>query len=99
MGNHDTGSPYAPHTPAETEAMLAAVGVEQEEDLFDIPDPVTFDGQFGIEARDEQAVRAEMRNRLAKNDDLVEFLGRDHYDHYVPSLVDHLADRQEFLTS
>ncbi|PSP28397.1 aminomethyl-transferring glycine dehydrogenase [Halobacteriales archaeon QH_2_65_14] len=99
MGNHDTGSPYAPHTPAETEAMLAAVGVEQEEDLFDIPDPVTFDGEFGIEARDEQAVRAEMRNRLAKNDDLVEFLGRDHYDHYVPSLVDHLADRQEFLTS
>ncbi|SDJ31319.1 glycine dehydrogenase (decarboxylating) alpha subunit [Halovenus aranensis] len=99
MGRHDTGSPYAPHTPAETDAMLDAVGVEQEADLFDIPEAVRFDDEFGIEARDERAVRAEMQDRLAENDDLVEFLGRGHYDHYVPSLVDHLADRQEFLTS
>ncbi|MFC7059507.1 aminomethyl-transferring glycine dehydrogenase subunit GcvPA [Halovenus salina] len=98
MGN-DTGSPYAPHTPAETDAMLDAVGVEQEADLFDIPSPVRFDDEFGIEARDEQTVRAEMRDMLGENDDLVEFLGRGHYDHYIPSLVDHLADRQEFLTS
>ncbi len=99
MGRHDTGSPYAPHTPAETEAMLDVVGVEEEAELFDIPDDVRFDGEFGIPVRNEQAVRAEFRSLLAENDDLVEFLGRGHYDHYVPSLVDHLADRQEFLTS
>jgi glycine dehydrogenase subunit 1 len=99
MGSHDTGSPYAPHTPAETEAMLDAVGAEREEDLFDIPADVRFDGEFGIEARDEQTARAELGAQLGENDDLVEFLGRGHYDHYVPSLVDHLADRQEFLTS
>ena len=40
-----------------------------------------------------------MRELLDRNDQLVEFLGRGHYDHYVPSAVDHLADRQEFLTS
>ena len=99
MGRHDTGSPYAPHTPAETAAMLDAVGAEQEADLFDIPESVRFDGEFGIEARDEQAVRREVRDTLDRNDTLVEFLGRGHYDHYVPSVVDHLADRQEFLTS
>ncbi|EMA58034.1 glycine dehydrogenase subunit 1, partial [Halorubrum distributum JCM 13561] len=36
---------------------------------------------------------------FARNDDLTEFLGRGHYGHYVPSVVDHLADRAEFLTS
>jgi len=99
MGGYDTGSPYAPHTPEETEAMLDAVGAEREADLFDIPDPVAFDGEFGIEARSERALRREVGELLDRNDDLAEFLGRGHYDHYVPSLVDHLADRQEFLTS
>jgi len=99
MGRHDTGSPYAPHSPAETEAMLAAVGVEDERELFDIPSAVQFDGELGIERRTEAETRTEMRRLLAENDELVEFLGRGHYEHYVPSLVDHLADRQEFLTS
>ncbi|MFC6721222.1 aminomethyl-transferring glycine dehydrogenase subunit GcvPA [Halobacteriaceae bacterium SHR40] len=99
MGGHDTGSPYAPHTPAETAAMLDAVGAEAEADLFDIPDSVRFDGDFGIDARSEQAVRAEIGGLLGDNDALTEFLGRGQYDHYVPSLVDHLADRQEFLSS
>jgi glycine dehydrogenase subunit 1 len=93
------GSPYAPHTPAETEAMLSAVGVDREEALFDIPDDVRFDGEFGIDARSERATRELVEDTLAKNDDLVEFLGRGHYDHYVPSMVDHLSARSEFLTS
>ena len=99
MSGHERGSPYAPHTPAQTEAMLDAIGVDSEDDLFDIPASVAFDGQFGIEAKSEQTVRQDVGNLLEKSDDLVEFLGRGHYDHYVPSLVDHLADRGEFLTS
>jgi glycine dehydrogenase subunit 1 len=93
------GSPYAPHTDAETEAMLSAVGAESEEALFDIPAEVRFDGAFGIDARSEQAVRSHVGRMLGENDDLVEFLGRGHYDHYVPSMVDHLSLRSEFLTS
>ena len=99
MGDYDSSSPYAPHTPTETRAMLDAVGVEREADLFDIPGDVQFDGEFGIEARGERAVRREFESLLGRNDELVELLGRGHYNHYVPSLVDHLADRQEFLTS
>ncbi|RDI72643.1 aminomethyl-transferring glycine dehydrogenase subunit GcvPA [Halopelagius longus] len=93
------GSPYAPHTDAETKEMLAAVGAESEEDLFDIPEAVRFDGEFGIEARRERDVRREIATTLAKNDDLTEFLGRGHHSHYVPSLVDDLSRRSEFLTS
>jgi glycine dehydrogenase subunit 1 len=99
MSGNDRGSPYAPHTASEQAAMLDAVGVDSAADLFDIPAPVAFEDDFGIEARSEQTVRREVGATLDRNDDLVEFLGRDHYDHYVPSLVDHLADRQEFLTS
>jgi len=94
-----TGSPYAPHTAAETDAMLDAVGVDSEDELFDIPEEVTFDGSLGIEPRSEAQLRREIEATLARNDDLVEFLGRGHYDHYVPSLVSDLSRRSEFLTS
>ncbi|MCG1003729.1 MULTISPECIES: aminomethyl-transferring glycine dehydrogenase subunit GcvPA [Halobacterium] len=99
MSGRESGSPYAPHTDAETEAMLDAVGVADVEALFDIPDSVRFDDDFGIDAKSEQEAVTETRKRLRRNDDLTEFLGRGHYEHYVPSLVDHLAQRSEFLTS
>ncbi|PAU83328.1 aminomethyl-transferring glycine dehydrogenase [Halorubrum salipaludis] len=93
------GTPYAPHTDSETAEMLSAIGVDDEEALFDIPEPVAFDGEFGIDPRSEREIRAECSRIFARNDDLTEFLGRGHYGHYVPSVVDHLADRAEFLTS
>ncbi|MFC6718817.1 aminomethyl-transferring glycine dehydrogenase subunit GcvPA [Natrialbaceae archaeon GCM10025810] len=98
-GSHATGSPYAPHTDDELEAMLEAVGVDSVEDLFDIPEDVRFDDEFGIDARSERETRRLVRSTLSKNDTLTELLGRGHYGYYVPSLVDHLADRAEFLTS
>jgi glycine dehydrogenase subunit 1 len=101
-GRHESGertSPYAPHTADETEAMLDAVGADDVTELFDIPDPVAFDGEFDIEARTEQEAERHVRSLLSRNDDLTEFLGRGHYAHYVPSLVDHLSLRSEFLTS
>ena len=93
------GSPYAPHSPAMTAEMLDAVGVSSEEELFDIPDPVLFDDSFDIPARSERETRRHVERVLARNDDLTEFLGRGHYDHYVPAVVDDLAGRSEFLTS
>jgi len=99
MTRKTRGSPYAPHTAADTAAMLDTVGVPDEEALFDIPESVHFDGEFDIPARDERTVRRELENALGRSDDLTEFLGRGHYAHYVPALVDDLASRQEFLTS
>ena len=99
MSGRETGSPFAPHTPAETDAMLDAVGVESEADLFDVPDEVAFDGEFGIPKRSERTVVDDLADTLGRNDDLTEFLGRGHYGHYVPAFVDDLSARSEFLTS
>lgn len=93
------GSPYAPHTPEMTAEMLDAVGVDTEEALFDIPASVRFDDSFGIPARSERETKRHVERILSRNDDLTEFLGRGHYDHYVPSVVNDLAGRSEFLTS
>ncbi|WP_435075885.1 aminomethyl-transferring glycine dehydrogenase subunit GcvPA [Halococcus sp. AFM35] len=99
MSGSDRGSPFAPHTASETTAMLEAVGVDSEEALFDIPEEIRFDEEFGIEPRGEREIRREVQLHLDRDDDLTAFLGRGHYDHYVPSMVDHLADRSEFLSS
>lgn len=95
----DRGSPFTPHDEDDVRRMLDAIGATDIEDLFDIPDSVRFDGEFGIEGLSEQAVKQRLRRVLGKNADVTEFLGRGHYSHYVPSVVDHLSLRSEFITS
>ncbi|MWV41257.1 aminomethyl-transferring glycine dehydrogenase subunit GcvPA [Natrialba sp. INN-245] len=98
-GSQLSGSPYAPHTADERSVMLEAVGVESVEELFDVPPEVGFEDSYGIDARTERETRRLVRSILSRNGDLTELLGRGHYGYYVPSVVDHLADRSEFLTS
>ncbi|MFB6134910.1 MAG: aminomethyl-transferring glycine dehydrogenase subunit GcvPA [Halanaeroarchaeum sp.] len=93
------GSPFVPHTEADRQAMLDAVGVSDVEELFDVPASVRFDGDLDVPARSEAAVRSEVATTLDRNASLTEFLGRGHYDHYVPSVVDRISARSEFLTS
>ncbi len=92
-------SPYAPHTDDEVRDMLDAVGADTVNELFDVPDELLHDGEFGVEPKDEREVVRHVDELLSRNDDVVEFLGRGSYDHYVPSAVDHLTLRSEFLTS
>ncbi|MCU4719036.1 aminomethyl-transferring glycine dehydrogenase subunit GcvPA [Halapricum hydrolyticum] len=93
------GSPYAPHTDTETQAMLDAIGVDDVDALFDVPAAVRFDGAFGIDARSERETTRELADTLSDNDDVISFLGRGHYAHHVPAVVDRLSSRSEFLTS
>ena len=95
----DESSPFAPQTPQEVDAMLSAIGADSVSELFDVPDAVAFDDDFDIEAKSEREVVTEIRDLLGRNTDQTEFLGRGHYDHYVPSVVDYLSLRSEFLTS
>ena len=99
MAHETDGSPFTPHAPEETAAMLDAVGVQTEDELFDIPDAVAFDDSFGIDQRTEREIREECAELFGRNDELIEFLGRGHYGHYIPSVVDDVAGRSEFLTS
>jgi glycine dehydrogenase subunit 1 len=91
--------PYVTHSGAERAAMLEAVGVADPDELFDIPDAVRFDDDYGIEGRSEREARAAVEGLLDESADLTEFLGGGHYDHYVPSVVDRCSTRAEFLTS
>lgn len=98
-GTSTSGSPFAPHTEAETRAMLDAVDVESVEELFDIPADIAFDDRLDIPARTEREVVREVEGVLDRTDELTGLLGRGHYDHYVPAIVDDIAGRSEFLTS
>ena len=92
---------YSPHTAADRERMLAAIGVESVDDLFaDIPAAVRAT-RFELPAPlAEQEVRAELarlagQNRIPR----VSFLGAGVYRHLVPSVVSEVIGRAEFSTS
>ncbi len=92
---------YSPHTPADREQMLAAVGVASIDDLFaDIPAGVRA-SRFAVPPPlSEQEARAELlrlagRNRIPQ----VSFLGAGAYRHLVPSVVGEVIGRSEFSTA
>ena len=96
-------SRYTAVTEADLELMLAAIGVDSIEALFDgIPAGVRLDGEIALPAgQPEQAVYAELRRLAERNvstEDELCFLGAGMYDHYVPAIVDMLMSRSEFLT-
>ncbi|CAM3800515.1 aminomethyl-transferring glycine dehydrogenase subunit GcvPA [Alkalicoccus chagannorensis] len=95
---------YLPMTEEDQQEMLQTIGVDQLEDLFaDVPDDVKFQGQLEIEpALHETALMKEM-NRLAGRNvnikDYPSFLGAGVYEHYIPSVVNHMLLRSEFFTA
>ncbi|WP_049972614.1 aminomethyl-transferring glycine dehydrogenase subunit GcvPA [Haladaptatus cibarius] len=97
--NNCTGSPFTPHTKADVREMLDTIGSENVEELFDIPESIRFDDRLNITVASEQQVTAQLAQTLTQNSAQTEFLGRGHYSHYVPSIVDHISLRSEFLTS
>ncbi len=99
MSGRRGGSPYVPHTDAETAAMLETIGVEDESELFDVPESIRFEGAFGIDSQDERDTAREIEQALSRNDETTSFLGRGHYAHHVPAVVEELSARSEFLTS
>lgn len=95
---------YIPATDAERDEMLKAVGVSSLDELFaDIPSAVRLDRPLQLPpALSEPELLAHLRALAETNlhsDRAVCFLGAGAYDHYVPSVVWHLAGRGEFLTA
>lgn len=93
--------PYIPHTPAEQERMLEAIGVSSIAELFsEIPEslrPQSFDLPEG---QDEHQVLRSLEQLAARNNiHLVSFLGAGFYDHAIPAAVDFLTSRGEFATA
>jgi glycine dehydrogenase subunit 1 len=94
-------SRYTSATDADRAEMLAAIGVDSIAELFaDVPADLRLAG--GLDpGLSEPEVYAELRALAQRNvstEDEVSFLGAGMYDHYVPSLVDSITSRSEFLT-
>ncbi|MCY0884775.1 MAG: aminomethyl-transferring glycine dehydrogenase subunit GcvPA [Firmicutes bacterium] len=95
---------FLPHTPADRDAMLAAVGVSGIEDLFaDIPEAVRRREPLALPpARSELEVAAAFAAAAGRNrgtERLVSFLGSGFYDRFIPAAVEALAGRGEFATA
>ena len=95
---------YLPMTEQDKKEMLSAIGVDSVNELFsDIPEEVRFKGRLNIkEAKSEPALMKELSQLANKNINLkthTSFLGAGVYDHYIPSIVDHVISRSEFYTA
>ena len=94
---------YIPHTPAEREEMLGAIGVGSLEDLFlAVPAAHRFPGLQLPPALTEMEALAEMQELAYANSntrELISFLGAGAYNHYIPAAVDSILRRGEFYTA
>ncbi|MGC1378067.1 MAG: aminomethyl-transferring glycine dehydrogenase subunit GcvPA [Anaerolineales bacterium] len=94
---------YIPHSSQERETMLAAIGVDKIEDLFDaVPTKYRFPLLNLRPALAEMEAAALLNEIAASNEstrELVSFLGAGAYNHYTPSIVDHIIRRGEFYTA
>jgi glycine dehydrogenase subunit 1 len=96
-------STYTSATDADRQEMLAAIGVDSVDALFaDIPESLRLTAPLALgPGLSEQEVYDELRALAARNsstEDETSFLGAGMYDHYVPSLIDSIISRSEFLT-
>ncbi|HDL86413.1 MAG TPA: aminomethyl-transferring glycine dehydrogenase subunit GcvPA [Candidatus Acetothermia bacterium] len=94
---------YIPNTDPDRKAMLDAIGRSSMEELFsDIPQVVKDRFQpLGLLPKSEMEVRTELGSLAQKNDaaEATSFLGGGIYDHYIPSVVQHITARSEFYTA
>ena len=95
---------YLSLTDADRAEMLAAIGVSSIDELFEqIPPGVRFDRELDVPAAlTEVELVAHLSELAARNVHTgaeLSFLGAGIYDHYVPSVVDVLLSRGEFLTA
>lgn len=95
---------YIPISPKERDAMLATIGVKSLDDLFDaIPAGHRFPKLDLPPALTEMEAMRELSDVANANEnvrgDLISFLGAGMYNHYTPSVVDHMLRRGEFYTA
>ncbi len=93
--------PFIPHTEKDTQEMLAAIGADSIEELFDeIPAALRIDRLHGVpEALGEMEVSRLMRDRAAMDGSPLCFIGAGAYEHHIPPAVWDIATRGEFYSA
>ena len=93
---------YVPSTKAERQAMLEAVGLKNERELYaDVPQSMILDRLLDLpEGMSELEVRRAVTAMAEKNKVFSTVLrGAGAYDHYIPSIVKYIPAKEEFLTA
>lgn len=98
------GFRYLPMTEEDKQAMLEEIGVDSTDELFsDIPESIRFKRDFNLKSvTSEYELKKELTELANKNltsTDYPSFLGAGAYEHFVPSVVDHVISRSEFYTA
>ncbi len=93
--------PFIPHTEDDVRAMLAAIGVESIEALFDeIPRGLRVGDRAALPAgMNEMAVSRLMHERAQRDGAPLCFIGAGAYDHHVPAAVWEIVTRGEFYSA
>lgn len=95
---------YIPISCEQREAMLRAAGVSSIDDLFvDVPATARLARALDLPAAVNEMELTEHLSGLSRANapatELVCFAGAGCYDHYVPSVVDHIVRKPEFFTA
>ena len=103
MDRGNSSSPYIPNTDADRQAMLQATGVDSVEALFnDIPADYVRPSLDIPAPLSELELRRELQalsDRNLNTGTTPCFLGGGAYNHFIPSVVSHIAGRGELATS
>ncbi|HHL32454.1 MAG TPA: aminomethyl-transferring glycine dehydrogenase subunit GcvPA [Oceanospirillales bacterium] len=93
--------PFIPHTSDDIKDMLAAIGVESIEQLFDeIPDDLIISGLKHVPKQmNEMQVSRFIKDKARINHQLKCFAGAGAYEHHIPAAIWQLATRGEFYTA
>ena len=95
---------YIPISPNERDAMLKEVGVKSLDDLFDaVPKKHRFP-ELDLPPALTEMEAASLSSEMATTNEnvrehMISFLGAGAYNHYIPSVVDHMLRRGEFFTA
>lgn len=91
---------YVPITKEDKKIMLERIGIESINDLVSEFRPAISKGILDLPVRmTELELVQHMKNLSKRNDILKYFIGAGSYNHYIPSAINHLITRGEFLTS
>ncbi len=93
--------PFIPHTEKDTREMLAAIGAESIDELFDeIPAELRIDHLHGVpDAQNEMEVSRLMHDRAVMDGTPRCFIGAGAYEHHIPAAVWDIATRGEFYSA
>ncbi|MFA6800756.1 MAG: aminomethyl-transferring glycine dehydrogenase subunit GcvPA [Acholeplasmataceae bacterium] len=92
---------YLPHTKENIEAMLKVIGAASMDELFSqIPQSLKLSKPYQIPSQMSDYVLTKHMQSLANlNQQFIVFRGAGSYDHYMPSAINSITSREEFLTS